>query len=64
MENEKWLTPAQIAKALQRSVQWVYDAIECGELNAENLSLGAKKARWVISASSLRKFRENRGIDK
>lgn len=58
--TEKRLTPLDVARMLKRSVQWVYDAIECKELKAVNLSLGTKKARWSITPSDLQEFLENR----
>ena len=65
MTDERLLTPAQVVKILEcagikRSLQWVYDTIECQELKATNLSSGAKRARWFISPSDLEKFLKNK----
>jgi hypothetical protein len=60
--SEKSFTPAEVAKILGRSQQWVREAIECGELKASNLSLGKKRPRWIIPGEEFQKFLKNRGL--
>ena len=58
----RWLTPAEVAEALQVSVDLVYGWLRSGELRGLNVNAhrGAGRPTWRISLSDLAMFEASR----
>ncbi len=56
--NRTAWTPAELARQWGKSPETIISLIRAGRLPATNVSLGHKKARWLIFADDIARFKE------
>lgn len=55
-ENVDQMTASDVSEKLGKSVQWVYNQVKNGKLEAINISFGDQRPRYVFNKSEVERF--------